>query len=119
VLLIAAPIPAAEAQAAEAFATRMRAEVTATVTAPLAGDEAERVLAKYGGPLGITPATADAVAAAPFEAAFAVGRRAQLGIDGAALGAAAKAITPEALAAAAKLFDAQNATAVVTGGKGP
>ena len=55
--------------------------------------------------------------AAPFEAAFAVRRRAQLGVDGGALGQAARSITPEQLAAAAKLFDTQNSAAIVTGGK--
>ena len=95
----------------------MRADVTAIVAAPLAGDEADRVLAKYGASLGITPPTADGIAAAPFEAAFAAGRRAQLGVDGGALGQAARSITPEQLAAAAKLFDTQNSAAIVTGGK--
>lgn len=117
VLLLGAPIPPGQPAAAEAFAARMRADVTAIVTAPLAGDEADRVLAKYGAALGITPPTADGIAAAPFEAAFAAGRRAQLGVDGGALGQAARSITPEQLAAAAKLFDTQNSAAIVTGGK--
>jgi zinc protease len=117
VLLLGAPIPPGQPAAAEAFAARMRADVTAIVAAPLAGDEADRALAKYGGPLGITPPTTDGIAAAPFEAAFAVGRRAQLGVDGGALGQAGRSITPEQLAAAAKLFDTQNSAAIVTGGK--
>ncbi len=116
-LLIAAPIPPGQAAQAEAFAAHMRTEVTAAVTAPPAGDEGERALEKYGGLLGLGPPRADAIAAAPFEAAFAAGRRAQLAIDGAALAQAAKSITPEQLTAAAKLFDTQNSTAVVTGGK--
>jgi zinc protease len=117
VLLVAAPLPPGPSAQAEAFAARMRADVTTLVAAPLAGDEVDHMLEKYGAALGIAPPRADSVAAAPFETAFAAGRRAQLGIDGGALGRAAPSITGEQVVAAAKLFDPQSSAAVVTGGK--
>ena len=118
VLLLGAPIPPGQPAAAEAFAARMRADVTAIVAAPLAARRSDRALETYGAQLGMTPLDRGRdCAAAPFEAAFAVGRRAQLGVDGGALGQAARSITPEQLAAAAKLFDSKNSAAIVTGGK--
>jgi hypothetical protein len=114
-LFVTGPLP--NPQQAEADAARMRAEVSATVGAPLGADEAARALATYGGALGAQPLGADAIAAAPFEAALAAGRRAQLAVDGKALAAAAGAVTQEQLAAAAKLFDAKSSAAVIAGGK--
>ena len=91
VLFVTSPIPAG--QPAEPAAAAMRAAVSSLVKAPLADDEAERAIARYGGLLGMTPLSAEACAAEPFETAFAAGRRAQLGVDGAALAQAARALT--------------------------
>jgi hypothetical protein len=117
VLFVTAAIPTG--QPPEPFAARVRGEVTAIVTAVPAPDESERVRETFGGRLGMTPVDAKACAAEPYETAFAAGRRAQLGIDGPALAQAAGAIAPQQLAAAAKLFDANNSAAVLTGGKSP
>jgi hypothetical protein len=95
----------------------MRAEVTALVKAPLADDEPERAIARYGGPLGMKPLSAEACAAEPFETAFATGRRAQLGVDGAALALAAGAVTQDQVSAAAQRFDTTHSAAVIAGGK--
>jgi len=87
------------------------------VKAPLADGEAERTIERYGGVLGMTPLSAEACAAEPFETAFAAGRRAQLGIDGAALAQAARAVTQDQIAAAAQRFDTTHSAAVIAGGK--
>jgi zinc protease len=115
VLLVSSPTPAG--QPAEPAAAAMRAEVTALVKAPLADAEAERAIARYGGVLGMTPLSAETCAAEPFEAAFGAGRRAQLGIDGAALAQAARAVTQDQVAAAAQRFDGTHSAAVIAGGK--
>jgi len=115
ILFVTAPIP--QAQQAEATAARIRAEVNAIVTAPLAADESDRALEMFGVQLGMKPLDAKACAAAPHEAAFAAGRRAQLGVDGGALAQAAHSITPEQVAAAAQLFDSKSSAAVIAGGK--
>jgi len=117
VLFVQSPI--APGEPAEPAAARVRSDVDAIVGGPPTGDESDRVLARFGGLLGMTPVTAEACAARPFEAAFAAGRRAQLGLDGNALAQATRAITPEQLAAAAKLFGAGNSAAVIAGGKVP
>ena len=111
--------PIAPGQPAEPAAARVRSEVDAIVAGPATGDESDRVLARFGGALGMTPTTAASCASQPFECAFAAGRRAQLGVDGGALAQAARAITPDQLAAAAKLFGASNSAAVIAGGKAP
>jgi zinc protease len=115
ILFVTTPIAAG--QPGEATATRMRAEVTELVNVPLSDDERTRVQERFGGILAMTPPLADAVASNPYEAAFAAGRRAQLGIDGGALAQATRALTREQVASAAKLFDASESAAVVTGGK--
>jgi zinc protease len=117
VLFVTEAVP--PGQQGEAVAGRMRTALNAIVTTPAALDEPARVLEAFGGALGMTPLSADACAAAPFDAAFAAGRRAQLGIDGQALAQAARAIAPEQLAAAAKQFDGNNSAAVITGRKAP
>jgi zinc protease len=115
VLFVTSPIPAGHP--AEPAAAAMRAEVTALVKAPLADDEMERAIARYGGLLGMTPLSAEAFAAEPFETAFAAGRRAQLGIDGAALAQAARALTQDQVSAGAQRFDTTHSAAVIAGGK--
>ncbi len=100
----------------EAAAARMREQVNAVVTAPLTADEPARALEKFAS-LGLTPLGVETLAADPSEAAVAAGRRAQLGVDGKALAQAVAAITPEQLAAAARLFDAKSSAAVLAGGK--
>ncbi|HMF43005.1 MAG TPA: insulinase family protein [Polyangia bacterium] len=109
----------APGEPAEPAAARVRTEVDAVVGGPATGDESDRVLARFGSTLGMTPTSAEACAAQPFECAFAAGRRAQLGVDGSALAQAVRSITPEQLAAAAKLFGASNSAAVIAGGKAP
>jgi hypothetical protein len=116
VLLVTAPIPAGTP--AEPFAAKLRGEIAAVVDAPLTGDDADRTVAALGGALGLAPVSADAYARAPFETAFAAGRRAQLGVDGAALGQAIRKMTPAELAAATKIFD-QASAAVIAGGNTP
>ena len=115
ILFVNSGVPAG--QPAEPFAAQMRADVNKVVGAALGGDEAEQAVARFGAELGMTPATADTYASEPLQAAFAAGRRAQLGIDGAALAAGAAAVTPKQLAAAAKLFDDKSSAAVIAGGK--
>jgi zinc protease len=117
VLFVTSAIPAG--QPGEAVAGRMRTDLNAIVTTPAAANEPDRVLAAFGGPLGMTPPTEEACAAEPFATAFAAGRRAQLGIDGPALAYAVRAVGPEQLAAAAKMFDGNHSAAVITGGKSP
>jgi zinc protease len=114
-LFVTSAVPAG--QPAEPFAAQMRADVNKVVGAPLGGDEAEHAVARFGAALGMTPATADTIAADPFQTAFAAGRRAQLGIDGAALAAGVAGVTPQQLGAAAKLFDDKSSAAVIAGGK--
>jgi zinc protease len=109
VLWVKGPIPAG--QQPEAAAERVRKEVSAIVGAPPAGDDSVRALARYGGALGITPADEAR------ETAFVTARRAQLGVDTKALEAAIKAVTPDQLTAAARLFDGKSSTAVLAGGK--
>jgi len=115
VLLVSSPTPAG--QPAEPAAAAMRAEITTLVKAPLADGEAERAIERYGGVLGMTPLSAEACAAEPVEMAFAAGRRAQLGIDGAALAQAVRAVTQDQVAAAAQRFDSTHSAAVIAGGK--
>jgi predicted Zn-dependent peptidase len=115
ILFVTAPLP--QARQAEAAAARIRAEVNAIVTVPLAPGESDRALQMFGVQLGMTPLDAKTCAAAPYEAAFAAGRRAQLGIDGTALAQATHSITPDQVAAAALLFDNKNSAAVIAGGK--
>jgi zinc protease len=115
VLFVSSPI--APGQPGEETAKRLRAEVTELVKAPLDDDDRARLQDRFAEMLGMAPLRADAVAAEPDEAAFAAGRRAQLGIDGGALAQAARALTPEQVVNAAKLFDTANSAAVVTGGK--
>jgi hypothetical protein len=115
VLYITSAVPAG--QPAEPFAAQMRADVNKVVGAALGGDEAEHTVARFGGTLGMTPPTADTYAGEPFQAAFAAGRRAQLGLDGAALAGGVAAVTPQQLATAGKLFDDKSSAAVIAGGK--
>jgi hypothetical protein len=115
VLLVTSEIRAG--QPPEPAAAAMRAEVSAIVKAPFADDEAERAIARYGGLLGMTPLSADACAAEPFETAFAAGRRAQLGVDGTALAQGARAVTADQVSAAAQRFDTTHSAAVIAGGK--
>jgi hypothetical protein len=117
VLFVTSAVPAG--QSGEAVAGRMRTDLNAIVTTPAAANEPDRVLAAFGGPLGMTPASEEACAAEPFATAFAAGRRAQLGIDGQALAYAARAVGPEQLAAAAKMFDGNHSAAVITGARSP
>jgi predicted component of type VI protein secretion system len=117
VLFVTSAIPAG--QQGEAVAGRMRTDLNAIVTTPAAANEPDRVLAAFGRDLGMTPASEEACAADPFATAFAVGRRAQLDIDGTALAHATRAVGPEQLAAAAKLFDGNHSAAVITGARSP
>jgi zinc protease len=117
VLFVTSAIPAG--QQGEAVAGRMRTDLNAIVTTPAAANEPDRVLAAFGAPLGMTPASEEACAADPFATAFAVGRRAQLSIDGTFLLHASRAVGPEQLAAAAKMFDGNHSAAVITGAKSP
>jgi len=112
ILFVGGPLP--KGQPAEPAAARLRAEISGIVGAPLAADEPARAVDTYGDALGMTAPSAKAIADAPFETAFAMGRRAQMGIDGAALAQATRAVTADQLAAAAKLFDATHSTAVLT-----
>jgi hypothetical protein len=114
VLFVTAPLPAGEPP--EAAAARLRAEVNAAVAAPLASDEIGRARERFGARLGMTTTTERWVAA-PAEMLFAAGRRAQLGIDGAALAQATEKITSTEVTAAAQLFDAKRSAAVIAGGK--
>jgi predicted Zn-dependent peptidase len=104
-------------QPAEPAAAQMRTAVSAVVTAPLAPDEIKRAIEAYGPAMGMVTPSPDAWAATPAELGFAAGRRAQLGVDGKALAQAVASVTPEQLAAAAKLFDAKSSAAVIAGGK--
>lgn len=115
VMFVTGAIP--PGQPPEPAAAAMRAEVSAIVKAPLADDETDRAIARFGGVLGMTPLSADACAAEPFETAFAAGRRAQLGVDGAALAQAARALTADQVSAAAQRFDTSHSAAVIAGGK--
>src|SRR5439155_6809686 len=56
VLFVQSPI--APGQPAEPAAARVRSEVDAIVAGPATGDESDRVLARFGGALGMTPTTA-------------------------------------------------------------
>jgi Insulinase (Peptidase family M16)/Peptidase M16 inactive domain len=114
-LFVTSPIPAG--QQPEAAAAAMRAEVTAVVKAPFAGDEANRAIEWYGDLLGLTPLSPEACAVEPFATAFAAGRRAQLGVDGAAMAQAARAVTQDQVSAAAQRFDTTHSAAVIAGGK--
>jgi predicted Zn-dependent peptidase len=115
ILFVTAPLPTG--QPPEAAAGKVRADVEGVVGAPLGGDEAAQAIDRFGELLSMTAMTAKTVAAGPFETAFAAGRRAQLGIDGPALAQALRAVTPDQLAAAAKLFGAANSTAVLMSAK--
>jgi zinc protease len=108
-LLITSIIP--PNQPPEPFAEKMRADVSALVKAPLAADDADHAVMKFGGVLGLRPA------ATALETAFSLGRRRQLGIDAAALDHALHAVTAAQLAAAGQLFDTKSSVAVLAGGK--
>jgi len=108
-LLVTAAIP--KDQQPEAFAEKIRSEVSALVKAPLGADEATKALAMFGNLLGLAPT------GEPLETAFAAGRRTQIGFDPKALEQAATKVTAEQVTEGAKLFDKANSAAVVAGGK--
>jgi zinc protease len=108
----------AAGQPGEATAARIRDEVSALVTPALAAGEPERALA-FLAELGVTPPSVEVCARDPLQAAFATGRRAQLGIDAAAVASAARAVTQDQLTTAARLFDAKSTAAVLAGAKLP
>jgi Peptidase M16 inactive domain len=100
----------------EAAATRVRAEVAAVLGRPLARADVAAARERFAALLGT--GGLDAAACGRDRRGFAIGRarRAQLGLDGAALTRALDAVTAEQLAAAAALFDAKRTAAVVAGG---
>lgn len=105
-----------EGETADAAAARLREEIDDLIARPLSEGEAARALSTYGFFLGTAPLSPEAYQANPYGIAFGRGRRAQLGIDPAALKSAFGALTAERLAKAAQRFAPANSVAVAAGG---
>jgi zinc protease len=101
----------------EAAVARLDARVVAVVSGTLTPADIAAVRSAYGTMLGAEPAPALMLRHNPYGVAFSLARREQLGIDGAALAAAWKAMTDDALQAAAAAFaPGRRAAVVVTAG---
>lgn len=113
VLLVTAPI--APGAPAEARAAALRDEVAAIVARPLTPADVTAARTRFAAFLG-APA-----ACRTDRRAFALARarRAQLGVDGAALDQALGAVTAAQLAEAAARFDGKHSAAVIAGGPVP
>lgn len=93
-------------------AERVRREVSEAIAQPLGADEKARTLETYGPTLGLVPADATSLGAQ----AYALGRRAQLGLDPPSLAAAFDGLTAADLVEAAKRFTPESSAIVVAGG---
>lgn len=113
-LLVTAPLQPGERP--EAGAERVRAELAAVLARPFTRDDVAAARQRFATFLG--PRRLDVAAWRADRRGLALGRarRAQLGIDGAALGRALDGATADQLAEAAALFDAKRTAAVVAGG---
>jgi len=100
-------------------AEHIRREITSLVSAAPAKGEVRAAVAAFGVDLGTVPLKPGACERDPMGVAFARARAAQLRIDGKALARSMEALTPDQLAAAAKLFEPRQTAAVVAGGAIP
>lgn len=100
----------------EAAATRVRAALATILARPLAPADLAAARARYRALLGGGGRELEACRADRPGFALGRARRAQLGLDGAALGRALDATTAAQLADAAALFAAERTAAVVAGG---
>ena len=101
---------------AEPAAARIRAEVSAILARPLAPADVDAARERFGSFLGVDelePARCDDD---PRALAVARARRAQLGLDAAALREALEGTTPEQVAASVTRFEPTRTAAVIAGG---
>jgi len=108
--------PMAAGEAPDAAAARLRAGLAELPAPPVTAEDVRAVEEKYGTFLGVGAAEPTACAKDPRTFALAWARRAQLGLDGAAVTKALAATTPAQLAEAARAFDPKRTAAVAAGG---
>ena len=100
-------------EAPEAAAARIEKFVRDTIDPPMRPDEGKTAKFQLATFLGTMPLPDAMLAENPYGAAFALGRRDQLGVDGASLAKALDAVTDESLAKGRTALFAHRAAVVV------